>query len=61
MNKVWKSLLRTVKRLIIAVVLSVLSELYVLMKDQDNGVKEMKLEKDKRLFNHCFMGEIYIS
>ncbi|XP_056126131.1 pleckstrin [Rhinichthys klamathensis goyatoka] len=37
-----------------------LSELYVLMKDQDNGVKEMKLEKDKRLFNHCFTGNTVI-
>lgn len=33
-----------------------LSELYVLMKDQDTGIKEMKLEKDKKLFNHCFTG-----
>uniref|UniRef100_A0A671T8C3 Pleckstrin n=1 Tax=Sinocyclocheilus anshuiensis TaxID=1608454 RepID=A0A671T8C3_9TELE len=37
-----------------------LSELYVLMKDQDNGVKELKVEKDKRLFNHCFTGNTVI-
>ncbi|XP_027021712.1 pleckstrin isoform X1 [Tachysurus fulvidraco] len=37
-----------------------LSELYVLMKDQDSGVKEMKLEKDKKLFNHCFTGVMVI-
>uniref|UniRef100_A0AAY5EVC2 Pleckstrin n=1 Tax=Electrophorus electricus TaxID=8005 RepID=A0AAY5EVC2_ELEEL len=33
-----------------------LSELYFLMKDQDAGIKEMKLEKDKKVFNHCFTG-----
>ncbi|XP_066535323.1 pleckstrin isoform X1 [Hoplias malabaricus] len=37
-----------------------LSELYVLMKDQDTGIKEMKLEKDKKLFNHCFTGNAVI-
>uniref|UniRef100_A0A8C1FP15 Pleckstrin n=2 Tax=Cyprinus carpio TaxID=7962 RepID=A0A8C1FP15_CYPCA len=37
-----------------------LSELYVLMKDQDKGVKELKVEKDKRLFNHCFTGNTVI-
>ncbi|XP_051945385.1 pleckstrin-like [Xyrauchen texanus] len=37
-----------------------LSELYVLMKDQDTGVKELKLEKDKRQFNHCFTGNTVI-
>ncbi|XP_052006827.1 pleckstrin-like [Xyrauchen texanus] len=33
-----------------------LSELYIFMKDQETGVKELKLEKDKRQFNHCFTG-----
>uniref|UniRef100_UPI003AAA2630 pleckstrin isoform X2 n=1 Tax=Centroberyx gerrardi TaxID=166262 RepID=UPI003AAA2630 len=33
-----------------------LNELYLLMKDQDDGVKELKLEKEKRMFNHCFTG-----
>ncbi|KAG7512834.1 pleckstrin [Solea senegalensis] len=33
-----------------------LSELYALMKDQDDGVKELKLEQDNRIFNHCFTG-----
>ncbi|XP_051504528.1 pleckstrin-like isoform X3 [Myxocyprinus asiaticus] len=37
-----------------------LSELYILMKDQDTGVKELKLEKEKRLFNHCFTGNIVV-
>uniref|UniRef100_A0A671SBW5 PH domain-containing protein n=1 Tax=Sinocyclocheilus anshuiensis TaxID=1608454 RepID=A0A671SBW5_9TELE len=37
-----------------------LSELYVLMKDQDKGVQELKVEKDKRLFNHCFTGNTVI-
>ncbi|MCI4376736.1 hypothetical protein PGIGA_G00192030 [Pangasianodon gigas] len=37
-----------------------LSELYVLMKDQETGIKEMKLEKDKKLFNHCFTGDTVI-
>lgn len=37
-----------------------LSELYVFMKDPDRGVKELKLEKDKRLFNHCFTGNTVI-
>ncbi|XP_047207954.1 pleckstrin [Girardinichthys multiradiatus] len=33
-----------------------LAELYALMKDQDDGVKELKLEQDNRVFNHCFTG-----
>lgn len=33
-----------------------LSELYALLKDQDDGVKELKLEQDNRVFNHCFTG-----
>lgn len=32
------------------------SELYTLMKDQDEGVRELKLEQDNRLYNHCFSG-----
>ncbi|TRY81607.1 hypothetical protein DNTS_031003 [Danionella cerebrum] len=36
------------------------NELYVLMKDQERGVKELKLEKDNRLFNHCFMGNTVV-
>ncbi|KAM7385500.1 hypothetical protein PAMP_001582 [Pampus punctatissimus] len=33
-----------------------LTELYTLMKDQDDGVKELKLEQDNKIFNHCFTG-----
>ncbi|XP_045927439.1 pleckstrin isoform X2 [Micropterus dolomieu] len=33
-----------------------LAELYTLMKDQDDGVKELKLEQENRVFNHCFTG-----
>ncbi|XP_056903981.1 pleckstrin isoform X2 [Takifugu flavidus] len=32
------------------------SELYSLMKDQDDGVRELVLEQEKRVFNHCFTG-----
>ncbi|KAI1894675.1 hypothetical protein AGOR_G00118200 [Albula goreensis] len=37
-----------------------LSELYVLMKDQETGVRETKVEKEKRTFNHCFTGNTVI-
>ncbi|KAK6489529.1 pleckstrin-like [Huso huso] len=37
-----------------------LGTLYLSMKDQDSGVKELKLEKDKRVFNHCFTGNTVI-
>ncbi|XP_066552911.1 pleckstrin [Amia ocellicauda] len=37
-----------------------LGELYTSMKDQDSGVKELKLEKDKRVFNHCFTGSTVV-
>ncbi|XP_038593663.1 pleckstrin isoform X1 [Micropterus salmoides] len=33
-----------------------LAELYTLMKDQDDGVKELKMEQENRVFNHCFTG-----
>ncbi|CAB1312650.1 unnamed protein product [Coregonus sp. 'balchen'] len=33
-----------------------LNELYILMRDQEDGVKELKLEKQKRVYNHCFTG-----
>ncbi|XP_070772204.1 pleckstrin [Enoplosus armatus] len=33
-----------------------LTELYTLMKDQDDGVKELRLEQENRVFNHCFAG-----
>lgn len=33
-----------------------LSELYTLMRDQDDGVRELKLEQENRVFNHCFTG-----
>lgn len=36
-----------------------LSELYTLMKDQDDGVRELKLEQENRVFNHCFTGRLY--
>lgn len=28
------------------------------MKDQDDGVRELVLEQDKRVFNHCFTGAV---
>ncbi|XP_040207199.1 pleckstrin [Rana temporaria] len=37
-----------------------LSELYVSMKDPDQGIREIKLEKDKKVFNHCFTGTCVI-
>ncbi|XP_075997882.1 pleckstrin [Genypterus blacodes] len=33
-----------------------LNELYIVMRDQDDGVKELKLEQEGRWFNHCFTG-----
>ncbi|XP_056148028.1 pleckstrin [Lampris incognitus] len=33
-----------------------LNELFLLMKDQDDGVRELKLEKEKKLYHHCFTG-----
>ena len=27
------------------------------MKDTEKGVKELNLEKDKKIFNHCFSGK----
>ncbi|XP_020486525.2 pleckstrin [Labrus bergylta] len=33
-----------------------LAELYTLMKDQDDGVRELKLEQENHVFNHCFTG-----
>ena len=35
---------------------SALSELYVSMRDPESGIKELKLEKEKKLYNHCFSG-----
>ncbi|KAM4693800.1 pleckstrin [Discoglossus pictus] len=37
-----------------------LSELYLAMKDPDRGIKVLKLEKDKKVFNHCFTGTCVI-
>ncbi|XP_036406575.1 pleckstrin-like [Megalops cyprinoides] len=37
-----------------------LNELYVLMKDPDSGLKEMTLEKEKRVFNQCFTGSMVL-
>ncbi|XP_073529428.1 pleckstrin isoform X2 [Phyllobates terribilis] len=37
-----------------------LGELYIAMKDSDKGIKEIKLEKDKKVFNHCFTGTCVI-
>ncbi|XP_074532288.1 pleckstrin [Halichoeres trimaculatus] len=37
-----------------------LTELYTLMKDQDDGVRELKLEQEHRVFNHCFTGATVI-
>uniref|UniRef100_A0A3B4BF25 Uncharacterized protein n=1 Tax=Periophthalmus magnuspinnatus TaxID=409849 RepID=A0A3B4BF25_9GOBI len=33
-----------------------LSQLYALMKDQEEGIKELKLEQDNKVYNHCFTG-----
>lgn len=27
------------------------------MKDTEKGIKELNLEKDKKVFNHCFTGK----
>ncbi|XP_075452202.1 pleckstrin isoform X2 [Ascaphus truei] len=37
-----------------------LSQLYISMRDPDKGIKELKLEKDKKVFNHCFTGSCVI-
>lgn len=31
--------------------------LYLSMKDTEKGVRELNLEKDKKIFNHCFTGK----
>lgn len=28
------------------------------MKDQDDGVRELVIEREKRVFNHCFTGAV---
>lgn len=28
------------------------------MKDQDDGVRELVLEQERRVFNHCFTGAV---
>ncbi|XP_030303501.1 pleckstrin isoform X2 [Calypte anna] len=33
-----------------------LSALYLSMKDPEKGIKELRLEKNKKVFNHCFTG-----
>ncbi|XP_032772279.1 pleckstrin [Rattus rattus] len=33
-----------------------LGALYLSMKDPEKGIKELNLEKDKKVFNHCFTG-----
>lgn len=37
------------------------SALYLSMKDPEKGIKELKLEKDKKVFNHCFTGKEILS
>ncbi|MBW02725.1 Pleckstrin, partial [Eschrichtius robustus] len=37
-----------------------LGALYLSMKDTEKGVKELNLEKDKKIFNHCFTGNCVI-
>ncbi|XP_061693735.1 pleckstrin isoform X2 [Syngnathoides biaculeatus] len=37
-----------------------LNELYTEMRDQDEGVKELKLERENRIFNHCFTGNTVV-
>lgn len=43
--------------LTVSVVLFIDSALYLSMKDPEKGIKELKLEKDKKVFNHCFTGK----
>ncbi|XP_028352596.1 pleckstrin isoform X2 [Physeter macrocephalus] len=37
-----------------------LGALYLSMRDTEKGVKELNLEKDKKIFNHCFTGNCVI-
>ncbi|XP_061646500.1 pleckstrin isoform X3 [Phyllopteryx taeniolatus] len=37
-----------------------LTELYTKLRDQDEGVKELKLERENRIFNHCFTGSTVV-
>ncbi|XP_041865440.1 pleckstrin [Melanotaenia boesemani] len=37
-----------------------LNEIYMLMKDPDNGVREQQLQQENRVFNHCFTGATVI-
>ncbi|XP_043911926.1 pleckstrin [Protopterus annectens] len=37
-----------------------LGALYLRMKDPDTGIKEMKIEKDKKIYNCCFNGTCVI-
>ncbi|XP_051935987.1 pleckstrin isoform X1 [Hippocampus zosterae] len=37
-----------------------LTELYTQLRDQDEGVKELKLEQENRIFNHCFTGSTVV-
>nr|XP_057914703.1 pleckstrin-like [Doryrhamphus excisus] len=37
-----------------------LNLLYTLLRDQTEGIKELKLERDNRIFNHCFTGSTVI-
>ncbi|KAG8124440.1 hypothetical protein E2320_019725 [Naja naja] len=37
-----------------------LSALYLSMKDPNKGIREMKLEKEKKIFNYCFTGSSVI-
>lgn len=43
--------------LTVFVVCFMCSALYLSMKDPEKGIKELKLEKDKKVFNHCFTGK----
>lgn len=47
--------------LTVSVVLFMHSALYLSMKDPEKGIKELKLEKDKKVFNHCFTGKELLS
>ncbi|XP_075894396.1 pleckstrin [Nelusetta ayraudi] len=38
-----------------------LSELYSEMRDPNEGVRELKLEQDSRVFNHCFTGSTVVA
>lgn len=49
--------LTILKSPLICLFLSLCSALYLSMKDTEKGIRELNLEKDKKIFNHCFTGK----